>query len=521
MGLLDYGEFGNSKLGYQPQIQQFSDSITEILRARQAKAKLDEERAYHQAEVEQRRTHDNATIALKNQETLAAEARRAEEQKRFDANRGAEGTKALLERLRAGDVEGGVALGGAYGVQRSAPPAPPEEPAQAPRALPPEVRPQIPDTASEKPPGQEGDVDAVSGSPVKPTEPPPFDPGVEAPPARPKTPTQSASGAASGYSGKMGFDLPGGGSFSVDPETQRVGNRAQLAEDFKAQHRVVAEAKFRSAGGRPPEVAAQIRAEAQQDMADIDRVAAHIASGAAVPSAAGGELEAGVRQRRAEGFQAGEGDKNRAAAMARTQVMASAANGRHADTLPPAGEPDPKVQSRYQADVAEIKNNTLTKADLKQLRSDREALAALADPSGPGFQLATDAMVKAATGGRVSVTLEQNYLKAMGLLTGAENWAYKQTHGGKSMPAVVATFRKIAAAANHEIGTQLQSDAAAFEEKAGVKSHWFQRPEMRAYVLDNRRAHYQALGLPVPPDPQPQARGAPAQDDDEAFIDGR
>lgn len=522
MGMLDYDRFG--ALGYQPQIQQFSDAITEIMRARQAKAKLEEERSYHQGELTQKRTHDNIAIAHENQRLTLEQAKRDEDQKRYEAGRATEGTKAILERARAGDTPGMTALGGAYGMLDK----PPEET----RALPPEVaalaarEPPAP-PPSHIPEGPEVDpiANAVANVGQKPQPKglgpdaivePDLGPGPPASDVRRFDPNaQGFTGAsdqpaqAPPHQAPVSFKLPGGGSFSVDPEQQRTGNRKQMADDFRSTHRARAEEMFRSAAGRPPEVAAQIRAQAQQEMDDVDRLAAGIESGSLVASGAGNQLEAGVRQRRAEGSANDLETRREAGALQRAYITAGAAANRQAANQPPAGEPDPKVESRYQADVSEAKRNSLAPADMKELRTIDKLRKDLENPNGPQHQLAIDNITRLAVGGRAPVALAQALQGSIGLYQSAENWAYRQTHGGVSMPEVLDQYRK-AMNEYHEVSlTQRQADAAAFDEQAGIRSHWYQVPEMRARVIDHGRSYYRQLGLPIPPEYGPAAPSAP------------
>lgn len=527
MGLLDFSQFGNDKLGYQAQLQQANASLDEVIRNRALREKQAQEASFK-----------NAEIAQKNQLLQRQLAKDTEDKARYDQTKSIEGTKAVLDRLGTGDEEGARALGSPYGItfdpekeatpsQPDARPLPPEARAMIARQPSQEVSPEVADImaplpeipvhgtgdAQEPVEGPKQHFNADTGEVSMTRMDPSTQGSMEMAPNETVAPPQPEAPAAP-VRRPLTFHTPSGQTVSVDTERQRSGVRQRQAEDFLNAHLADADALFQSAAGKPPEVAARIRAEASQQRGDIRRLAAHIASGAVEPQNAGAQEELGVRQRSTQAAQSDLETRKERAAMDRTRVQAAATNAR---TLPAVGEPDRRDLARYQADVSEIKKNTLANADIKQLRSDREALSALADPNGPQFQLATDAMVKAATGGRVSVSLEKRYLTAMGLLDGAENWAYKNYpgHHGRNMPSVVAAFKKVATDASAELGRQLQSDADAFEEKAGVRSHWYQRPEMRAHVLDNRRAHYRALGLSPPADPEQTASPA---DDDEAFI---
>lgn len=562
MGMLDYSEFGTSKLGYQDQLKGLDTDLLEVMKLRAQREKAAQEASYH-----------NAEIAQKNQ-LLQRQLNNDATKKHDDELKSARELQEKVNVLLAnGDTEGAKALIAASGGenQAAAPATPPSAPQTAPSAppadLPAAVRAQtpptqdtspaspaaLPSTSSEgagdihlgeeprpqdepirrletptaaqmRPMSMPGLVEAMRARHSPPAKPPEaalmrtFSPTIEGAAQTPEAPTPNPPQNPPGQ--MFTYKTPDGRTVTLDAEQVRSGNRKRVAQEFLDTQVELAKRLHQSAAGQPPEVAAATRREARQRVEDANRLSGYIASGVVALDQAGTQAELGVRERSGQQASSDLETRREAAALQRTRIMAAAAAQRQRASLGPVGEPDRRDLARYQADVSEIKKNTLANKDIQQLRNDREAVTHLANPNGPQFQLATDAMVKAATGGRVSVTLEQNYLKAQGMLTGIENRIYKETHGGKNMPSVVAAYRKVAKDAHDELSRQLLSDANAFEEKAGVKSHWYQRPEFRPYVLDNRRAHYEALGLPPPPDPVEQSAAAPPADSDEEFING-
>lgn len=528
MGMLDYERFGNTgELGYQRQIGQFSDAITDIMRARAARAKLDAETSYRNAELAQKKRHDDL------------------EQQRHTQSRNSEGATKVTELLAKGDTDGARLVGSQYGIEVGGePPVPAPE---ASRPLPPDVRmladqSRLPEPELHPPQQRPGLLDEQLHAPGQPVQEPPPDgipagdraqkiaediaavgqPKPEAPGdvsiQRTRTVTEPFAAeelppeppAAPKASTAVTVRLPDGRVVTVDHDTAQRAQRKQAADEFRTSQHAIARQKFLSAAGRPPEVAAKIRAEALQDMQDIDRVAAHLESGAAEPKAASGELEMSTRQRRAESFQSEQNQLNRDAAMARTRVSAAAAAAREERRLPQAGEPDPKVYARYQADVAEAKKNTLAAKDMQDMRLLDKLHAEFRNPNGPQHQLAIDTLTREAVGGRAPVQLAQNLQHAIGLYNSAANWAYKQTHNGQNLPEVVAMYRKAVDDSWRVSVAQRKADAAAFEEAAGTRSQHFRVPELRPYVLDKVREHYTALGLPVPDYARAQSDQPPA-----------
>ncbi len=547
MGTLDFSRFG--PLGYQDQIAQANASLDQVMHLRALQAKQAQDASTK-----------NAEIALKNQELQLKLNKDAEEQRRHDQATSIEGTKAVLEHVKAGDEEGAQAIGSPYGITfdpeqaaaaataRSSPPTteralPPEARALASRNIPPEAA-DVLDPLPEVPIHGTGDAQEPVETPkqrfnadtgeVTTTKPQVFDVGtiditadvprasvsrldpstqgsMEMAPADP--PTTPPAGASPR---KMTFHTPSGQTISVDPEQQRTAQRQRASQDFLQAHLAEADALFQSAAGKPPEVAAQIRAEATKQRGDIKRIAAHIASGAVEPKNAGNEAELGIRERAGQAITEKDrflesGRNNRAAMAAR-----AAAAGRRGDTGP--GMPDPKVLARYQADVQNAMKNSGAAEDLKELKNLNRFSAELAKPNGPQFQLALDSMAKTASGGRLAVQIEQNLQNSAGPLWNLENKAYRLAHHGHNMPKLVNEFRKALADSEAVAKAQRDADAAAFEEKAGINSQWANEPTILPFVHNNRKAYYKQLGLQAPAEPAAQGESDVS---DEDFINGR
>jgi hypothetical protein len=314
-----------------------------------------------------------------------------------------------------------------------------------------------------------------------------------------------------------GYDmvLPGGkpgGTLStaslVDQPAQQAADRFRSSQEALLQQKEQ-QAKALIAAGGPPEAAARRRAQGQAMLADVAdqrqnlaRVAASVAGGGEKPAEAGKAFEATVQGGQKTAEQAARDAQYRVPAseqirLREAAIQAALANAAAGRKIQDAGVDVKKINS-YQGVIREVKSAAMEKVDVTSMREANDLASQLKNPNGPQTQLMIDKLIKGAVGGRAAVQLVQNVRNSLGPIVSAQIPIYQMMHNGEYPPIVINAYRKMATemAATHN--QQAVNTARAIESKVGLNSTWGQDPEMVPRVVDEMRATYTALGLPIP-----------------------
>lgn len=542
MGMLDFSEFGTSKLGYQKQLEGLSTDLIQAMRLREERKKNAQEASYR-----------NAQIAHQNQQLQRLVNQDAERKKHEDLTDAAALEEKVHALLAAGDEEGARALIAARGGQNPAPgptqaAGPPPEDLTLGSAAPPDVTKQAEDIVNppaldaspappaalpSTPPEGAGDIhldeDKPAGAPIIDRPPTaaeirPMTRGglIEAMRARHQqqpqvaaetsaapeeasvrafSPSTQASAEtappAQAPAQKFTYITPDGRTVSLDAEQVRSGEMRRRAKEFYDAEIEQAKALHQSAAGQPPEVAAATRREAKKRMEDAARLRAHIESGAVAVKEAGVQAELGIRGRATQEAEDARNRYTQSQANYRAQLMA---NRREVDAATKEADKDRsqnRQEAQYVDNVTKDFRDKVVGLVPKDLSKYRELRASVDKIKGNPLEQkgALYALGKEINGPGVFTNQDRNdILNYGGLYDKIGNW-FSQLQDGTLSDQYAAIAAQAIDHQLKKVKARVDAASADWDERFNDDPD-LQTPEAKARLAVRKRGLFGAWGAP-------------------------